>query len=212
MFRTSPQSEKEGSMINYFPRHKVLSTALALSLVMTTTNFACNTSQWLSTIGQYLPVAIQVAQSIVSLIGVFGNAQTAADQQAVTQIGEEATKDYQLLQSLYQQYQTSPSASTEAEIENALSLITTNLPAMLSAAHIKDQHLLQSVTAAVNILMTVADTIISQLPVKNPQLKIRKENMKKTAKAAGLTPATVKTQWNVLVCGGNLNCMNLVHQ
>lgn len=198
-------------MINYFSRHKLLSAVLAVSLTVTTTNFACNTQAWLTSIGQYLPVAIQVAQSIASLMAVFGGGQAASDQQTITQIGNEATKDYQLLQSLYQQYESKPDATVEAEIENTLSLITTNLPALLSAAHIKDQQLQNSVTAAINILLTVADTIIAQMPVKNPQLKARKSRMKASVQSAAFTPIVVKQQWNVLVCGGNPGCMALVH-
>lgn len=193
-------------MIRYFTTHKLLSVLLCSCLVVTTTNFACNTS-WINTIGQYLPVAIQIATSIVQLIGVFGSAQTSAqDQAAVQAIGQEATKDWQLLQTLYQQYQATPSPTTQAQIENILQVITSNLPAELAAAHIKDPNLLNSVTAAVNLLVTVADTIIAQLPVKSPQLKARK-----SAVTNKLSPSAVKQQWNVLVCGGKQTCMDLVH-
>lgn len=192
-------------MIRYFTTHKLLSVLLCSCLVVTTTNFACSTA-WVTTLGQYLPTAIQIAESIISLISVFSPGAAAGDQQAVSAIGQEATKDYQLLQSLLTQYQATPSATTQAQIENTLQIITSNLPALLAAAHIKDQTLLNSVTAAVNILVTIADTIIASFPVKSAQLKARKATI--TNK---LTPAGAKQQWNVLVCGGNTTCMNLVH-
>jgi len=194
-------------MLNYFVRHKIMSTILASCLVLTTTNFACNTS-WISTVGQYLPTAIQIAESIIQLVGMFGSSSAQSDQAAVQAIGQEATKDYQLLQTLYQQYQATPSPTTQAQIENILAIITTNLPAELAAAHIKDQGLLNSVTAAVNTLVTIADTIISQLPVKSPQLKARKGVLKSTNR---LTPAGAKQQWDTLVCKGLSTCTALVH-
>jgi hypothetical protein len=198
-------------MIRYFTNHKLLSILLASILCVTTTNFACNTQQWLKTIGQYLPVAIQVAQSVVSLLPLFGSGQPASDQQAVTQIGNEATKDFQLLQSLYQQYQAKPDAGTQAEIENVLNLVTTNLPAMLTAAHIKDQNLSQKIVAAVNILLSIADVIIAQMPVQSPALKARRARKAQLKLGAPLTPQSVKMQWDTVVCANNPNCTALVH-
>ena len=195
-------------MIKYFNQHKVLSCVLAMMLTLTTTNFACNTAKWLDTVGKYLPTAIQVAQSIVSLVGLFAPASTNSDQVVVKQIGDEATKDYQLLDKLYEQYKAAPSPDTRTQSENALATITTNLPAELEAAHIKDPVLLQKVTAAVNILMTVADVIIAQMPVSNPTLVAHKAKAK-----AGLvkaTPATIKAQWDSVVCANEPICTALV--
>lgn len=196
-------------MIRLFSTHKVLSCMLAMALCLTTTNFACNSSpaQWLNTIGEYLPVAIQIAQSIISLIGVFAPASAPDDQAAVRRIGDEATKDLKLLQTLYDQYKASPSPDTKAAIETALADITTNLPALLEAAHIKNEALLQRVTASVNIIMTVADIIIAQIPVDNPQLKARKAQKKATPP---LSPKAVKAEWDAKVCGGDTACTSLV--
>jgi hypothetical protein len=196
-------------MIRYFTAHKVLSTVLTLILCATTTNFACHTQDWLNTIGQYLPLAIQIAQAIVQLVPIFASNAGSDDQALVKQISDEATKDFQLLQSLYQQYQSKPSPDTKAAIENALAVIVTNLPQMLATSHIKDQILLDKVTASVNVLVTVADIIISAIPVTNPQLVARKAQAK--MKAVKQTPQTIKIQWNTQVCGLDPKCMALVH-
>jgi len=195
------------NLIKTFTTNKLAACLLAIGLCVTTTNYACNTAQWLSTIGRYLPVAIQVAQSIVGLIGVFNTAASTEDQAIVKQIGDEATKDFQLLQSLYQQYESKPSADTKAQIETVLATIVNNLPDLLATAHIKDPGLLQKVTASVNIVVTIADVIIAQIPVSNPQLKARK-----AAKRAvrPMTPAGVKAAWDSEVCGGNSACTVLV--
>ena len=197
-------------MIRVFTRHKLLSAVFAISLCITTTNFACNPSAWLSVIGQYLPVAIQIAQAIASLVPIFSPSAAATDQTAVTNIGNEAVKDFQLLQSLYRQYQAKPESGTKAEIENVLSTIVSNLPAELPAAHIKDQVLLDKVTASVNILLSVVDVIIAAMPVKNPVLSARKSQA--TKKAAALrTPMGVKAEWDHAVCQENSACTVLVH-
>src|SRR5437879_4530365 len=195
-------------MITYFIRHKVPTAILALTLSFTATNYACNTQAWLNAIGQYLPLAIQIAKSIVSLIVVFNPSASQEDQGYVNSIGDEATRDYQLLQSLYQQYKATPNASTQAAIENTLTLIVNNLPQLLSTGHIKDPSLAAKVTAAVNILVTVADTIIAQMPVKSPQLRARKAQAR--IAAAGFSPSAVKVQWDTLVCAGNSACTQMV--
>jgi len=114
------------------------------------------------------------AKSIASLIVVFNPSASQEDQSYVTTIGDEATRDYQLLQSLYQQYKATPSATTEAAIENTLTLIVQNLPQILNAGHVKDPSLQGKLSSAVNILITIADAIVSQMPVKSPTLRSRK--------------------------------------
>jgi len=192
-------------MIPYFVRHKALSAVFALSLCVTTTNYACNTQAWLNVIGQYLPLAIQIAKSIASLIVVFNPSASQEDQSYVTTIGDEATRDYQLLQSLYQQYKATPSATTEAAIENTLTLIVQNLPQILNAGHVKDPSLQGKLSSAVNILITIADAIVSQMPVKSPTLRARKN------RSLGYSPSAVKVQWDTLVCSGNATCTAMVH-
>jgi hypothetical protein len=195
-------------MIRYFDRHKVFSMVLAVILSITTMNFACNTN-WINTVNQYLPLALQIAQSIASLVAVFSPNVGVEDTQAVAAISQEAVKDWQLVQSLIQQYQATPSATTQAALENALNTLVTSLPAMLAAAHVKDQTLLTKVTAAVNILVTIADAIISQIPVKTSALQTRKAMAK--VKASAYSPSAAKGQWDTLVCGGNPSCTAMVH-
>lgn len=196
-------------MVKVFLRNKVASSILACMLVMTTANFACpsGASAWLDTIGKYLPTALQLAKAIIPLISLFGAGADQSDQDAVTKIGNEAVNDFELLQKAYNDYKANPSPDTKTTIENALASVTTNLPQLLDAAHIKNATLLAKVTAAVNMVLTVADIMIAQIPVENPQLAARKAKAKSVQK---LSPEELKMKWNVDVCTSNSKCEALV--
>jgi|SRR5580765_91698 len=145
---------------------KPKTTLVALTLVMTVllSGYACNAQTWLKILADDLPVLIQMASTIAQLVVQFGGSSDPEVQQKIQEIGSEAVKDSQLVQKLYEDYEKNPSDSSRQQLEAALGTIATNLPDLLTAAHIKDPALLQKVSAAVNLIVSTVNTILALMP------------------------------------------------
>src|ERR1017187_2059028 len=111
----------------------MLAGVLCVSLIAT----GC-TAQWISVALADLPVLTQMALNITSLVVSLRSARqiSPADAAAIQNISTEASKDLNLLQSLYNQYKASPDAGTLQKIQSTMAEINQNLPALLAAVHI----------------------------------------------------------------------------
>jgi hypothetical protein len=120
---------------------------LSISLLAT----GC-TAQWISVALADLPVLLQMALNIGSLVTTLQSGQqlSASEAQAIQSISAEASKDLNLLQTLYNQYQANPTASALQKIQSTVADISHNLPALLQAAHIGDPVLAARMASAVN--------------------------------------------------------------
>ena len=109
----------------------MLAGVLCVSLIAT----GC-TAQWISVALADLPVLTQMALNITSLVVSLRSARqiSPADAAAIQNISTEASKDLNLLQSLYNQYKASPDAGTLQKIQSTMAEINQNLPALLAAS------------------------------------------------------------------------------
>src|SRR5580704_10563698 len=139
----------------------VLAVLLAISLLAT----GC-TAQWISVALADLPVLLQMALNIGSLVTTLRSGQdiTSAETTAIQNISAEASKDLNLLQALYNQYQASPSASALQKIQSTVADINQNLPALLQAAHIADPVLAARMSSAVNLILTTVTSFAALIP------------------------------------------------
>jgi hypothetical protein len=168
---------------------------LSLSLLAT----GCS-AQWIKVALADLPVLLQMALNMGSLVTTLqsGKQLSPTEAAAIQNISNEAAKDLNLLQTLYNEYKASPGAATIQKIQNAIADINQNLPALLQAAHINDPVLSTRVTAGVNLILTTVNSFAALIPQAAGPFTAQKVIRK---------PATVprsgdlKKQWNQQVCG-----------
>ncbi len=173
----------------------VLAVVLSVSLLAT----GCS-AQWISVALADLPVLTQMALNIAALVATLqsGKQLSAADAAAIQNISAEASRDLNLLETLYNQYKANPSAAGLQKIEDAIATINTNLPALLQAAHIADPTLSVRITAAVNLILTTVTSFASLMPQQAGMLTAQRAAV---AKIAIPGAKDLKKQWNQQVCG-----------
>jgi hypothetical protein len=170
----------------------VLAVVLSLSLFAT----GCS-AQWISVALADLPVLTEMALNIASLVATLqaGKQLSPADAAAIQNISAEASRDLNLLETLYNQYKESPSAEGLQKIEDAIATINTNLPALLTAAHIGDSTLSARISAAVNLILTTVTSFASLIPQTSVTARVA------VTKIPITLAKDLKKQWNLQVCG-----------
>jgi hypothetical protein len=170
----------------------VLAVVLSLSLFAT----GCS-AQWISVALADLPVLTEMALNIASLVATLqaGKQLSPADAAAIQNISAEASRDLNLLETLYNQYKESPSAEGLQKIEDAIATINTNLPALLTTAHIGDSTLSARISAAVNLILTTVTSFASLIPQTSVTARVA------VTKIPITLAKDLKKQWNLQVCG-----------
>ena len=173
----------------------ILAIALSISLIAT----GCS-AQWISIALADLPVLIQMALNIGTIVTTLQSGQqiSAAEAAAIQNISAQASKDLNLLAMLYNEYKTNPSASTLQKIQGVIADVDQNLPALLQAAHIGDPVLSARIAAGVNLILTTVASFAALMPQTSA--------LAASPKAAHSAPAIpkasdLKKQWNQQVCG-----------
>jgi hypothetical protein len=177
----------------------VLAIVLSISLLAT----GCS-AQWISIALADLPVLTQMALNIGTIITTLqsGHQISAADAAAIQNISAQASKDLNLLESLYHEYKSNPSASTLQKIQTIIADINQSLPALLQAAHIGDPVLSARIAAGVNLILTTVASFSALIPQTSPHVAAQK-----MAHPAPSIPKSsdLKKQWNQQVCGPTSN-------
>jgi len=176
-------------------RSKVTIVALlSLSLLAT----GCS-AQWISVALADLPVLVQMALNIGTTVTTLQSGQqlSAADAAAIQNISNQASKDLNLLQALYNDYQANANTATIQKIQNVIADINTNLPALLQAAHISDAALSVRITAAVNLILATVNSFASLIPASSATAVRAQMSHQKVAVPHA---ADLKKQWNQQVC------------
>ena len=177
------------------PAHSRSKTALIALLSLVLFASGCS-AKWISVALADLPVLLQMALNIGTVVTTLesGKQLSSGEAAAIQDISNEASKDLNLLQSLYNQYKATPSASTIQKIQSAIADMNQNLPALLQAAHVSDTTLSARIAAAVNLILTTVNSFATLLPqVAAPAQAVQ-------AKAIPHA-SDLKKQWNQQVCG-----------
>jgi hypothetical protein len=173
----------------------VLAIVLSISLLAT----GCS-AQWIGIALADLPVLTQMALNIGTIVTTLqsGKQVSSADAAAVQNISAQASKDLNLLEALYNEYKSNPSATALQKIQRVIAEINQNLPALFQAAHIGDPVLEARVAAAVNLILTTVASFAALMPQNSAQPTAQKITRQQVAipKASDL-----KKQWNQQVCG-----------
>lgn len=169
----------------------LLALALAIALAAT----GCS-AQWINTALQDLPVLTQMALNIATLVTTLaaGQQASAADTAVIQNISAQASRDLNLLQTLYNEYKASPSPTTLQKLQSAIFDLNQNLPTMLQSAHISNATLSARIAAAVNLILTTVNSFAALMPQVSPATS------RKTSPSALLHAKDLKKQWNQQVC------------
>lgn len=173
----------------------VLAIALSISLIAT----ACS-AQWISVALADLPVLTQMALNIGTIAATLdaGTQINPIDVAAIQNISAQASKDLNLLATLYNEYKSDPTASALEKIQGVIADINQSLPALLQAAHISDPVLSTRIAAAINLILTTVASFGALIPQSSAQLAARTVVRQP---AVLPTPSDLKKQWNQQVCG-----------
>ena len=177
-----------------------LKSLLALVLALVSATTGC-TSQWVNVAVQDLPVLTQMALNIATLVSTLaaGKQASTADVAVIQNISAQASRDLNLLQSLYNEYKASPNNTTLQKIQNIISGLNQNLPALLQAAHISNPTLSTRVSAAVNLIISTVNSVASLMPQSSAATSRKIQAMPL------LRANDLKKQWNLQVCSPSGN-------
>jgi hypothetical protein len=173
---------------------------IVLAFLLSLTLFATGCSaQWVSVALADLPVLTQMALNIATVVVTLqsGSGVSAAESAAIQNISNQASKDLNLLETFYNQYQANPNANTLQQIQGVIADINQNLPALLQAANISDPVLSARITAAVNLILTTVNSFAALMPQPAGPTTARKASAQKISVPHA---KDLKTQWNQQVC------------
>ena len=174
-----------------FKSKTILTLALAIALAAT----GCS-AQWINTALQDLPVLTQMALNIATLVSTLaaGQQASAADNAVIQNISAQASRDLNLLQTLYNEYKASPSPTTLQKLQTAIADLNQNLPTMLQSAHISNPTVSARIAAAVNLILTTVNSFAALMPQASPAAA------RKASSTTLLHAKDLKKQWNQQVC------------
>jgi len=167
---------------------------LSLSLLAT----GCSAT-WISVALADLPVLVQMALNIGTVVTTLesGKQLTSVEAAAIQNVASQASKDLNLLQTLYNQYKVTPSASTLQKIQSAIADMNQNLPALLQASHVSDPVMAARIAAAVNLILSTVNSFAALMP----QAAAPTQAQAAASKTAIPHATDLKKQWNQQVCG-----------
>ena len=181
----------------------ILAIVLSISLITT----GCS-AQWISIALADLPALTQMALNLGTIIATLQSGQqiSPTEAAAIQNISAQASKDLNLLATLYNQYKANPSTSALQKIQGVIADINQSLPALLQAAHISDPVLSVRVTAGVNLILTTVASFAMLIPqtaaTSAAQPAVREATRQQVAIP---TVSDLKKQWNQQVCGPTSN-------
>lgn len=145
--------------------HSKSKSLLALVLAISIAATGCS-AQWIKIALQDLPVLTQMALNITTLVGTLtaGKQTNNAEMAVVQNISTQASRDLNLLQTLYGEYKANPNDTTLAKIQTVIAALNQNLPALLESAHISNPLLAARVTAAVNLILGSVNSFAALIP------------------------------------------------
>ena len=168
--------------------------ALVLAIIIVATG--CS-AQWINIALQDLPVLTQMALNIATLVGTItaGKQTNKTDLAVIQNISAQASRNLNMLQTLYGEYKANPNDTTLAKIQDVIAALNQNLPALLESAHISNPLLAARVSAAVNLILGTVNSFAALVPHTSAA----------SARIAVMPPTLptkqdLKRHWNERVC------------
>jgi len=160
---------------------------------------ACNTS-WISTALADLPVLVQIAENIASIVataqGQAGNTQAATD---IQNVAATAKAGLEVVQTLINSYNSAPAAQKATllgQVDTALAGVQANLQQILSAAHALNPQLQATIAG----IVTLAQGTLLAIQTLVPAAKAGRA----LSQVQPPSPAALKASYNAIVLQGGL--------
>lgn len=184
------------------PRHRISRVAIVTLMSAMIVVNGCSFSSFVSTALADLPVLVQIATNILSIVSVAqGNGSLdAATSNQIASVASQVKADLTLVQTLVNQYKTADSTAKPGiagQIDAALSTIASNLNAILSAAHIANPALQSTITGAVTIALATVLAIQSLVPQPTTVVTAKGTRAVRTP-IKPADPKTIKRQVNAI--------------
>ena len=180
-------------------RRRIYTPFLAIALSVAMFTAACNTS-WIQTALADLPVLVQIAENIASIVaaaqGQAGNTQVATDIQAVAGTAKTGLEAIQALVNSYNAAPAAQKATIAGEIDAGLAAVQANLQQILTAARVLNPQLQATITGVV----TLAEGTLLAIQTLVPAAKAGP----KAAQVRPPSPAALKASYNAIVLQGGL--------
>ncbi len=135
----------------------------------------CNASAWLQTAINDLPLILQIATSIISIVGAVGGASDPAALALAQKAADQAKTDLTLVQTLLAGYNASPSKNgVLQQIDTALLDVQTNLSGIEGALHISNPASQAAISAAISAALVIVVALQTIIPAPTPAPASRK--------------------------------------
>ncbi len=180
-------------------RPKIALIILLSAVVLAT---GCS-ADWIKVALADLPILTQMALNIGTVVTSLqsGEQLSPAEAAAIQNISTQASKDLNLLQALYNDYQQNPNAGTIQKIQDAITDLNQNLPALLQSTHISNPVMSSKIAAAVSLILTTVNSFALLMPKTSMQASAQISRPKPVLPQA----ADLKKQWNQHICGPSGN-------
>jgi hypothetical protein len=139
---------------HYLRAHNPLpSLILGILLGLVSLSSGCTTPSWVTEAEKIAKVALPIVEGIASIVGV---SATSALSQVVN--------DLNLLITLFDKYQATPSTDTLQQIQAGLNTVNADIGQILPAAHIEDAATQNKVAAILELVTSEFSNIASLIP------------------------------------------------
>lgn len=135
----------------------------------------CNAQDWLNTALKDLPIVVQIAESIISIVGAASGSANPGELATAQSAAAEAKKDLESALQFVKDYQSKNDPGTLGKVDDALIAAQGNLNNILSAFHIKNEALAATLAAALGSAITVVVAIQSLIPAPPAATAARKK-------------------------------------
>lgn len=124
----------------------------------------CNATQWIQIALNDLPTIVQIALSIVNMVGAFAGGADPAIVTKTQSVAAQVQTDLQTAQSLIQEYQANASTTLLSKINAAMTAAKDNLAAILTTFHIMDPVKQSEISAGVAAAIAAVTYLESLIP------------------------------------------------
>lgn len=147
-------------------RRALIAKGAAASVVLGTAGslVACNVKEWIAIALKDLPVVLQIAQSIIAMIGASAGSVDLGISQQAHQAADQAKRGLETALALIQSYEANPQPGLLGQIDSALLAAQANLGSVLTVFHISNPVLQATVAAAIGSAITVVVAIQALVP------------------------------------------------
>jgi len=171
----------------FLRRHNPLpSLLLGILLGLVSLSSSCATPSWLVEAEKIVKVALPIVEGIASIVGV----------SAASALGQ-VVNDLNLIVTLFDKYQATPSTNTLEQIQTALNTANADIGQILPAAHIKNSATQNKVAAILQLVTSEFSNIASLIPSSSTSLTLPAKRASRVK--LPFTAKEFKAQYNRIV-------------